>query len=575
MGIKGRNSSNRRVKAWTSVRLLIFAFFALLLTAAPDAGCDGDGSGSPKNMAATAVASEICCDQNVPNAMCWTMRVPRSCSSYTNWKAWLVAKSQAKDATYPYPPQKKTITVICDSSQQVYTLNWESWEIDADDVSTDYLITAEISADSSGHPRQWSVATPQVRGQSQTTTIYRADDPCSLRVWIGDRRYGSASETDTIGFGRSYALVVRSCDVLTGIPHPGDSVEWEVDDTSCARVDRCDSVTNSDGLAACRVALIGSAESGDFVVKAMSDVGDVEFNLQCIGQQDRDTLLRPSPPDTLPSKLHQQYTGSGYHYYEGDGLWGTVDSYPDVKNVYLEVDWEAGYCLSYSVVTQDIVPLVQSIFATGGMKVCCSVDSEGITVGRKSSSQEFRALLAEERDPGLKGIGDGAIHVILGGALGLEGSHEDSILGQTMIYGRQGYPDDSLRSAMHKGSTFDNSGDNAYLDSCGCTVYVDNAVFQDVWWHFEEYPDMTFCELTALAMAHEVGHAIGLDHWGQNPQRLMSREFNPKLPYGSYNRFANPTLDEVGYFQQVNLRQVLGRETAEIYTYRVDGTEPH
>jgi hypothetical protein len=110
---------------------------------------------------------------------------------------------------------------------------------------------------------------------------------------------------------------------------------------------------------------------------------------------------------------------------------------------------------------------------------------------------------------------------------------------------------------MHMASTgLDANGCNEVLDSCGCFIFTDASMYYGSNRLFQG------TQLMAVALAHEVGHAIGLVHPTLSAAGVMTDQ--PDFvhhPYTDYDHFVVPDEDQRVHHQVINLRRKIGCET--------------
>jgi hypothetical protein len=220
----------------------------------------------------------------------------------------------------------------------------------------------------------------------------------------------------------------------------------------------------------------------------------------------------------------------------------------------------------------ELVRKVSDIFATAGLYATC-LDTNPVydTLGGWSFADvhDERALLAylsDEHRERPRGRGRGALHVIVGGS---EASCPLA-LAHTIDFSPSpdwGADTTNIIDAMHMASSgfrWNTQMENACLDSCGIFLFDNNAFrphggSQHLWG----------TDYGALALAHELGHALGLVHLDSRYRGVMTESLNLMNTYSYYSRFIAPFPDERRQHSVVNLREVLGREAVSIWRSRL------
>jgi hypothetical protein len=129
---------------------------------------------------------------------------------------------------------------------------------------------------------------------------------------------------------------------------------------------------------------------------------------------------------------------------------------------------------------------------------------------------------------------------------------DNGVLGRTIHYSDADFPGetDATQSA-HRTVPDAWPGTNRWLDSCGAFVYSSAMLWYNP-------PSWTLSNLIAITLAHEIGHAIGLDHITYRAN--VMRPLNTSMPWDSMARFIWNDKDT----RKANLRRLLGRESIDI-----------
>jgi hypothetical protein len=515
------------------------------------------------------------------NALSCSLRVnpsyvqPNSCT----WYNQVTLKGFGSSGTFDFGGVGSSESFVprSDSQAEHHGINWNaSWD---NQIPTDtYEISGKIIRynDSTHAKSEFSIeAEPNVR-----TLIVRSNFGFRLVPYYGDQRYGNS--TETLGFQRSYSLCVKAQsleDTTKDYGLDGVGVQWQpkpgcnetiVSFMSSTRELRYDSVEGVGGLSECTVQLPSSCEieTEDTIIASASGSADAKFAVIRIPDAwaDNDPVLSGAP-----SNLHECYPGTTQPLL-GDGTWGQGDQGGgDVKDVTLEVDycWPDLGSDSFQAQRRLSAALdnVVSIYvSSGGLDMRYTLDEAlGLSdVPRGMHDTTAVRVLKQHRNCGGRGNAplQGFLHLIVGG------TGSDPIwAGMTYSLAGKGY-----HWGMHLGSTgLEPDGQNYELKKVGCYAFA--AGFNpSLQWGVSDKggsftdPGMTKEEFLALVIAHEVGHALGLTHPGDNVEQpsVMSPGFRPTRTYGYYAQFENPPPDEIDQRWQINTRKLLGRDGCEI-----------
>ncbi|MCX6844668.1 MAG: hypothetical protein NTX53_20585 [candidate division WOR-3 bacterium] len=492
-------------------------------------------------------------------------------SGSCTWYNQLTLKGFGSSGTFVFGGVGSSETFVprSDSQAEHHGINWNaSWD---SQIPTD---SYEISGCIIRHNNSTLVDSPfSIEAEPNVRSlVVRSNFGFRLLPYYGDQRYGNS--TETLGFQRSYSLCVQAKSLedttkdwgLDGVeiqwhPKPGCN-ETIVSSMASTRELRYDSVEGVGGLSECTVKLPSSCgiETEDTIIASASGSADAKFAVIRIPDADMDDdPVLPGAPDSL----HEWYPYTTQPYL-GDGLWGTGDlGSPDGKDVVLEVDYcwpdlgandgEARQRLD-SALTK-----VQDIFyTTGGINVYYDLDEklELSDVPRGMGDTTAMRVLKEHRNWGGRGdaFQQGCLHLIVGGT---DDNPKDMAMTEYAYVVHRG---------MYYGSTgLSPDGQNDQLKEVGCFAFPVAFDSRLTWGQIGSGVGMTKEAYLALAIAHEVGHALGLTHpqdgeWSS----VMSPGFGAFRDYTYYAQFKNPPPDEVSQHWQINARKLLGRDGCEI-----------
>jgi hypothetical protein len=455
-----------------------------------------------------------------------------------------------------------------DSAEHNMFFPWdEHWD---NQIPTgDYELSGVIYRDSFGRRDSFVV-----EGERDVfTRVVRQDLGFDLVPYYGDQRYGNS--TETLGFERCYSLCVKARSWENpsqdnGVD--GVKVSWSVKPGCNETIVSCDTLTDvfrfdsteaDGGLAECRVKLPPTCgyETWDTIIASTTGQPDVEFAVVRIPDNDKD-----DDPVLFgaPDSLHEWYPYTTQPYL-GDGLWGTGDvGSPDGKDVILEVD----YCWpdlgdndgqARQRLDSALTKVHDIFYTTGGVNVYYVLDEAlGLSdVPRGMADTTAARVLKEHRDFGGRGNASyqGYLHLIVGGTDDVA-SHAGGIVYFPVVH-----------RGMYAGSTgLSPDGQNDELKKVGCYAFPVGFDSRLTWGQIGSGVGMTKEDYLALAIAHEVGHALGLAHPkdAEEDSSAMSFGLNPQREYSYYARFINPPPDRVSQHWQINTRKLLGRDGCEI-----------
>jgi hypothetical protein len=295
------------------------------------------------------------------------------------------------------------------------------------------------------------------------------------------------------------------------------------------------------------------------------------FYVYCIGTGVDDEVPSQYAPTHLfdgPQGAQNQQLG----YYAGDGLWDQDHPEWDAESLLIQLDVPTGYPPESLTSVESEVKWIFA-FSAGIQVGFDGGTSLGSSEGwRFCGESDMRGKLAEYRNHNLTSRGASAVHVMLGGQV----DGRPNYLGYTVGYvpGGDLAGQVSLDQGMHLGSTGrDENGCSPYLDSCGCVILIGGP-------NFRGGSEIHLCQLTALCVAHEVGHALGLTHYlkhangDEDYHGLMSSAFptnDPEHAYGDLCQLLDPWPDHWHAHYQINLRTKLGCEVGEFATLPFEG----
>jgi len=343
----------------------------------------------------------------------------------------------------------------------------------------------------------------------------------------------------------SYPLVVQV--TSDGFPVNGVEVKFEpMNDRD--NVEAIMSTTGRwgtvDGICVCNVRPCDDLDT-HYVKASIEDPhSEVVFSFDVFNVEEEDSSNITYNGSTY---THQEYTSIERLNGEvkGDGI---LD-YDDRKSLLVEVD----YCSDFDYDTTEIESLVREIYSSADVEVEIRWDDSINDPTSNLSEDDLKRLLAEYRDN--EGGGIGEVHGIIVNSYSNDPSWDT--LGLTLSYDYDSY---IIFWDIYFKQLYDIEYNRERLDSVGVVVFLD-----PIRYCYHQY--MTTTQLIAFVLAHELGHALGMEHtdkWGAND---VMNDTIPPLPFDEAGRFYPPSLHDSdtsykhpGKKDGMNLRDILGRD---------------
>ena len=271
---------------------------------------------------------------------------------------------------------------------------------------------------------------------------------------------------------------------------------------------------------------------------------EVVFSFEVFDVEEEDSSNITYNGSTYP---HQEYTSIERLNGEvkGDGI---LD-YDERKSLLVEVD----YCSDFDYDTTEIESLVREIYSSADVEVEIRWDDSINDPTSNLSEDDLKRLLAEYRDN--EGGGIGEVHGIIVNSYSNDPSWDT--LGLTLAYDYGSY---LIFWDIYFKQLYDIEYNRERLDSVGVVVFLD-----PIRYSYHQY--MTTTQLIAFVLAHELGHALGMEHtdkWGAND---VMNDTIPPLPFDEAGRFYPPSLHDSdtsykhpGKKDGMDLRDILGRD---------------
>ena len=370
-----------------------------------------------------------------------------------------------------------------------------------------------------------------------------------LHVWAGDSQYVRPGEVLDHNSGYSCPVMIQI--TCNDIPVNGVPVSFNMDEyleayytvnTSC-------NWYGINGIVLTKIKVSPNAPYGQFDITV--DVADPTYN--SMGsvtipvfvtnlEEESSLLLYPHQEYHIPN--HEDYTGE----IPGDGYINNDENTTN-KTIKLEIDYAND--MFYGFDTTELFDSLANIFFTAGIIIWTDdVIFSPVIVPYSIDYDEARGLLASTRDY------PDRIHVLL--ARGFKGESKgvsSELVGVTL----PSHEDNTFRS-FHAVSHH-----LPAVDSTGIVIFTDK--IYDLIYNYSHSEGWNTTTLTAFVIAHEVGHALGMDHTdGWNIVDVMHSEILlDDYSYNQVNFFTDSTLSNSDnnsgtQYDAMNTRDVLGRD---------------
>jgi hypothetical protein len=394
---------------------------------------------------------------------------------------------------------------------------------------------------------------PTVLAQKSGDTLTKVEGPGGrqLVLFMGNRRICNCG--DTLKDPYAYPLMVQVVDA-NGNGINGDTIWFEADYGKfgnqslmgfiTATVNYGDSTLNGIAAPSGDFPYIFPSEPHDIVIsiEAWKDTiwATKQVALKCFADSELSGLTPPKCHETTDdSNKNVEIPGDGYN--DGTGK----------KTIKVEIDYAS------NIISSDLIEWavddMKKILATAKLDTSDAnfVVDDGISVPDTIYPSQLKLYLAQHRTH--KDWRDAYIHVIIGSR-----EPQDSYPGEVVAYNLTSWGHFSHTKCAHLAST-DSSIAQAFLDSTGIIIYA-----RHIYEAMQDTHDYSWdwCKGVAHAMAHEIGHSLGL--LSHHPNGVMNSIVDYTVPYDSFNYFLDTLLNRDPPEDAMNTRDVLGIHTIDV-----------
>lgn len=446
-------------------------------------------------------------------------------------------------------------------------------QLDTSQMKTGYSVSFNLDASDwrrTGNYHAWGYLVPASQDTPKTAdcpfgVIYDKDRDLDEVAWAGDRAVGAPGET--LSEPRAYSLWAQSfhSDLNVGLNDIDVTWYWKPDSAGTLLVENPMSCSLqlypgdstvvgafpyvqglshawfvlSDSFAG-RCSVVARLSLGDSGVARDSAIFEVGSS-----SEEYDSVLtgRRVHSGRWQNSLWTPYEGDGY----AAGFGGDPD--PSVKSILVEVDYDVNLP-GVVFVIDSARRIVDSVFATAGVKCSLQLDQALTSVGKQNSLRLARGFMYGCRNASLKR--NGYVHVVVGGSY-----WEPYILGVNVCHQEAS---EDFCVLQHLATTdWNDSCTNKWLDSTGIFVFQEAA--------FDTWPvesTWTRPRMLGVVLAHELGHAAGLCHPADtlDVRNVMAAQLDfVSIGWPKYDSFKPPNAATVN---KMNTRALLGRDKLNV-----------